>query len=67
MLTGNDPAKVLNMLKQNQRAASETRKEVLKIYADMLIYALGPAKLVPTMCHHKLTTAIVTSLTLSNF
>jgi len=67
LLTGNDHANVLNMLKQNQRAASETRKEVLKIYADMIIYAIGPARLVATMCHHKLPTTSVTLLTLSNY
>ena len=42
-----------------------TREEGLKSYADMTIYAIGPAGLVPTMCHHKLPAAIVTSLTLS--
>ena len=36
---------------KNQRATNETRKEGLKSYADMRIYAIGPAKLVPTMCH----------------
>jgi len=29
------------------------------------MYAIGPAGLVPTMCHHQLPTAIVMSLTLS--
>ena len=36
----------------------ETRKEGLKSYADMTIYAIDPARLVPAMCHHKLPTAI---------
>jgi len=43
----------------------ETREEGLKSYADMTIYATHPARLVPTMCHHQLPTAIVMSLTLS--
>jgi len=34
---------VLNVQKQNQTATSETRKEVLKSYTDMIIYALGSA------------------------
>ena len=40
---------------------------MLNSYADMIIYTIGPATLVPTMCHCKLPKAIVTSLTLSNF
>jgi len=52
---------------KNQRAANETWKEGQKIYADMIIYAIDPARLVPTMCHYKLPTAIVTSLIFSNF
>ena len=35
---------------QNQRAMNETRKEVVKNYADTIIYAIGPEILVPTMC-----------------
>jgi len=34
---------------------------VLKNYADMIVYAVGPARLVPAMCHRKLPTTIVTS------
>jgi len=52
--------------RRNQRATDETRKEVLKSYANMTIYAIGQARLVPTMCHCKPTTT-ATSLTLSNF
>jgi len=37
----NDLVKVLNKQKQNQRATSVTRKEVLKNYADKTIYAIG--------------------------
>jgi len=59
-LTGNDPEKVSNVQKTNQRATKETRKEGQKIYADMIICAIGPARPVPTMCH---PTTIVTSLT----
>ena len=53
--------------KQNQRATSETRKEVLKSYADMKIFAIVPTRLVPTMCHHKLSTTIFILLILRNF
>ena len=44
--------------RQNQRAANKTRKDGLKSYDSY-------AKLVPTVCHHKLPTTIVTSLILS--
>jgi len=40
---------------------------VLKSYADLIIYAIGPARLVPTMRHRKCPTTVVTSLTLSSF
>ena len=53
--------------KTKPKSTNETRKEGLKKYADMTIYALDPARLVPTMCHHKLPTTIVTSLILSNY
>jgi len=33
---------------------------------DMTIYVIGPARLVATMCRHKLPRTVVTSLTLSN-
>ena len=36
------------------------RKEGLKSSADMTIYAIDPARLVPTMCHYKLPTTIAT-------
>ena len=52
--------------RQTQRATNKTRKKALRSYADMTIYAIGPARLVPKMCHHKLPTTIVTSLALSN-
>ena len=39
-VTGNDPEKVSNVQKTNQRATNKTRKEVLKIYADMAICAI---------------------------
>ena len=50
----------------NQRAANWTRKKGLKIYADKANCAIDPARLVPTICHHKLPTTVTTSLTLSN-
>jgi len=50
--------------RQTQRNTNEIRKEGLKVYADMTIYAIDPARLVPKMCHHNLPTTIVTSLTL---
>ena len=56
-LTGNDVEKVSNMQKTNQRARNETRKEQLKSYADMKIYATDPARLVltiMTICHLQL-------------
>ena len=45
------------MQKTNQRARNETRKEQLKSYADMKIYATDPARLVltiMTICHLQL-------------
>ena len=45
-LMGNDPEKISNTQKTNQRATNETRKEVLKSYADMIIYAIGSARFV---------------------
>jgi len=50
--------------RQSQRVTNKIRKEGLKIYADMTIYAIDPARLVPKMCHHNLPTIILTSLTL---
>ena len=44
--------------RQNQRATNKTRKDRLKSYDSY-------AKLVPTVCHHKLPTTTVTSLILS--
>jgi len=40
--------------RQTQRATNKTRKEGLKSYADMTIYAVDLSRLVPKMCHHKL-------------
>jgi len=62
-LMGNDPEKVSNVQKTNQRATNKNRKEGLRSYADMTIYPLDPARLV---CCHKLPTTVVTSRTLSN-
>ena len=53
--------------KNKEQQLRDTRKEVLKRYADMTIFAIGPARLVPTMCHHKLPTTIVILPTLINF
>jgi len=50
--------------RQNQRAANKTRKERLKSYADMTIYT---RYLVHTLCHCKLPTTTLISLTVSNF
>ena len=65
-LMGDDPEKVSNMqrtepnsYKQDQRGRTEN--------ADMTIYAIGPARLAPTMCHHQLPTTIDTSATHSLF
>ena len=63
-LTENDPEKISNMQKTNQRTANETRKKGLKRYAAMTIFTIEPARLMPKMGHHKLPTTIVTSLTL---
>ena len=43
-LMGNDPEKISNTQKTNQRATNETRKEVLKSYADITIYTIGPTR-----------------------
>jgi len=48
-------------MQKTNPTTNETRKEGLKSYADMTIYE---ARLVPKICHHKLPTTIVTSLTL---
>jgi len=37
-LTENDPEKISNMQKTNQRTANETRKEELKMYVAMTIF-----------------------------
>jgi len=37
--------------RQNQRATNKTRKEELKVMLDMIFYAMGPARLVPAICH----------------
>ena len=37
-LTENDPEKISNMQKTNQRTANETRKEELKMYDAMTIF-----------------------------
>jgi len=37
VLTGNNPEKVSNVQKTNQRATNETRKEGLKSYTDMTL------------------------------
>ena len=67
-LVGNEPAKVSNVQKTEPKS-NKRDQEVLKNYAagDMAIYAIDPAKLVPTMCHCKLPTTIFTLLTLSYF
>ena len=51
-LTGNDSEKISNVQMTNQSTIHETRKEGLKSYVDLTIYAIDPAMLVPTMCHH---------------
>ena len=53
-LTRKNPKKIQTCRRQNQRATNETRKKGLKIYADMTIHAIDPARL--TMCHHQLPT-----------
>ena len=65
-LSGNNPEKVSNMQKTNKRATNETSKE-LKGHAGMIICPTDPTGLLPTMYHHRLPTAIVTLLRLSNF
>jgi len=62
---GNDPENVSNMQTKEQQIT--LGKKGLKIYADMIICATDSARLVPTICHHKLPTTAMTSLTLSNF
>jgi len=64
----NNPEKVSNMQKTNPKSYKQRqgRKRCVRSYADMTIYAIGPATLMPKMCHHKLPTIIVTSLALSN-
>ena len=51
-LTGNDSEKISNVQTANQSTIPETRKEGLKSYVGLTIYAIDPAMLVPTMCHH---------------
>jgi len=58
---GNDPEKVLNVQKTNPK--SDKGDQEMSGPHTML----DPARPVPTMCHHKLRTAIVISLALSNF
>ena len=52
-LTGNDPEKVSNGQRTNQREMWPGRK-CWEGYTDRTICTLGPATLVPTMCHRKL-------------
>jgi len=44
-INGNNPEKVSSMQKTKPQA---TNKRADKLYADMTIYAIGPATLVPT-------------------
>jgi len=61
------PCEGIKHAEAKQKSTKWDQEGSAEIYADMIIYTIGPATLVPTMRHHKLTTTIVTSLTLSNF
>jgi len=56
-LMRNSLEEVSNVQKTNQRATNKNRKEGLKSHDDIT------ARLVPTLCHHKLPTTIATLLT----
>ena len=64
-VNGNNPEILSNMQKTNPKSYKRDQEEGLKSYADMTMYTIDPARLVPIRCHHKLPAAIVTSLTLA--
>jgi len=50
-----------------RQATNETRRKDWKIYADVTIYVKCQAWLVLTVCHQRLPSSVVISLTFSNF
>jgi len=54
------------MQKTNPKSYKQDQEGRVEHYADMKIYTVDQARLVPKMCPHKLPTTLVKSLTLSN-